>query len=275
MNKLLPNLTMLSVMGAFLLMFSSTASAASPDGAGPWADSVVTSSQGTIKNGGSVPLIRSDATQALGVAEDTTVEGTFFSLGFGGSITLEFDNTVSGGIIAVEATNPGYPNETAQVEVSADGITWVTAGSVTTDGQVSMPSQVPCAKFVRLTDTSNPENFSEETADGYDVDGVRTLDGTPCEPPGGGGNSGSSTVIINKSSTCTVSQTTVTNVQNSILNKANTGKNKIKNTVGGVNSIASGMAKAKTKVTVLGGNNTATGCGCCHNGNINVVIGAN
>lgn len=275
MNKLLPKLTLLSVVGAFVFFCSSSAYAAAPDGLGPWADSVVSSSQGLMKNGVSVPGIRSDASQALGVAEDTTIEGTFYSLGFGGSITLSFDNTVSGGVIAVEATNPGYPNETAQVEVSADGSTWVTAGSITTDGQVSMPSQVPCAKYVRITDTSNPEQFAEDTADGYDVDGVKTVDGTPCSPPEGGGNSGSSTVIINKSSTCTVSQASVTNVGNSIVNKAKTGKNKIKNTVGGTNSFVTRNAKAKTNVTVLGGNNALTGCGCCDSGNIQVVIGGN
>lgn len=276
MNYLLSKLTPLSIiLGAFLL-FTPAVLAAAPDGSGPWADSVVSTAQGLRKNGSAVVPTRSDATQALGVAEDTNAEGTFYSLGFGGSITLQFDNSVSGGVIVVEATNPGYPTETAQVSVSVDGSTWVTAGSVSTDGQVSMPESVPCARYVRITDTSNPNDFGDDTADAYDVDGVRTAEGTPCTPPGGGG---STTVVVHNSSTCTVTQSTATSALTSVVNTAKTGGNKIKNATGGSNAITSGLAKAKTKVKVKGGDNIATGCGCCDtgcsNGNVNVVISGN
>lgn len=159
------------------------AHAAAPDGAGPWADGVVTSSQGLMKNGAAVPAIRSDATSAVGVAENNTTDGNFFSLGFGGSITLSFDNPISNGIITVEATNPDYPGETATIELSADGTTWLTAGTVTQDGSVNMPETLACAKFVRITDTSDANNFTDETADGYDVDGVQTAEGEPCTVP--------------------------------------------------------------------------------------------
>jgi hypothetical protein len=182
-------LTILSV-SLSLFFFVSPAFAAAPDGLGPWADSVFSVSQGLMKNGVAVPLIRSDTTAALGVAENTpTVDSTFFSLGFGGSIVLGFDNGISSGAMVVEATvEPGYPDETARVEMSDDGITWVMAGNVIQGGTVSKPEQVACAKYVRITDTSNPAIMPDDIADGYDVDGVRatpslTLTPTPTDTP--------------------------------------------------------------------------------------------
>lgn len=168
---------------ATLAILPTSAYAAAPDGAGPWADTVVTSSQGLMKNGSPVPAPRSDATSALGVAENTTVDGTFFSLGFGGSITLSFDNLISNGVIVVEATNPDYPLEQVNIELSSDGASWINAGTIVQDGSVSMPDNLTCAKFVRITDTSNAANFTDDTADAYDVDGVQATDGEPCEIP--------------------------------------------------------------------------------------------
>jgi len=163
--------------------------AAAPDGLGPWADNVVTTTQGLRNNGTPVLAVRSDPTSALGVAENTNADGTFYSLGFGGSITLGFVNGISSGEFVVEATNNPYPNETATVEVSQDGVNYYNAGTVTQDGTVPLPSQVSCGKFVRITDTSNKALF-EPTADGYDVDGVEAQ-GLSCSTTGkmtGGGS---------------------------------------------------------------------------------------
>jgi len=184
--------------------------AAAPDGSGPWADSVVNFSQGLTKAGGVIDPIRSDASQALGVAEQTVVAGTFVSLGFGGSLTLQFDNGISNGVFVVESTNPDYPVEHAQVDLSADGSTWFSAGSVDQTGTVTQPDNLACAQYVRITDTSNSADFSEDTADAYDVDGVQATEGeactvvtptptptvtpdptaTPTQPPSNGGSSG-------------------------------------------------------------------------------------
>lgn len=184
----------LSVLGILLLAALVTNTfAAAPDGNGPWADTVVSSSQGLTKAGLPVPAGRSDPTAALGVAENDTVEPHFFSLGFRGSITLGFDNGISSGIVVVEATNPDYPVETAQVEVSEDGNTWVIAGNVERDGEVSVPSTVGCARFVRVTDTSNPDDFQEGTADAYDVDGV-SAQGENCADEGTGRMTGGGSV---------------------------------------------------------------------------------
>lgn len=164
------------------LMFTPAVAAGAPDGAGAWADEVVTTSQGMRKDGSPVLPIRSNPGAALGVAESNTVPSNFYSLGFGGSITLRFDNPISDGVVVVEATNLPYPTETALVELSADGSTWLTAGTVAADGAVNMPERLSCARFVRVTDTSNAAGFPDD-ADGYDVDGVGALAGIPCETP--------------------------------------------------------------------------------------------
>ena len=96
---------------AAALLVPTGASAAAPDGAGPWADTVVDFEQGLRKNGTPVLPERSNPTAALGEAERTNAVGTFFSLGFGGQITLGYDNNICNGSGAdldlelVETTN--------------------------------------------------------------------------------------------------------------------------------------------------------------------------
>lgn len=181
---------MKSFISALVLSFSlvalftaGIALAAASDGNGPWADEVTSSAQGLLKNGEPVPAIRSNPASALGVAENDTVDGSFFSLGFGGQITLRFDNGVRDGVIVVESTNPNYPSESARVEVSADNTSWTSAGNVTQDGQVSMPENLTCVNYVRITDTSDAAIFPDDIADGFDVDGVQAVNGEPCTTP--------------------------------------------------------------------------------------------
>jgi hypothetical protein len=174
-------------------------------------------------------------------------------------------------VIVVEATNLGYPTESASVEVSVDGSTWVSAGAVTQDGQVTVPQSLNCAKFVRITDTSNIDLFSDATADAFDVDGVQVTGETctPPPPPDNGcccgcgptsnvisGNGPGSTNVINTNCTTT---TTVTQTNNSTVISAavvlnNTGGNKIKNNSGDA-TIKTGNAKSKVKTKVGGSKN--------------------
>lgn len=136
--------------------------AAPPNGGGPAADTVVSGAQGLRKDGSAVLPARSDSSSALGVPEDAAAtEGDFFSLGFGGNLVLGFTNPIYNGagndLYVTETTYgnpPGYP-ESAMVEVSADGTTWVSAGTLTQDGAVSMPESVACAYYVRITDTTD------------------------------------------------------------------------------------------------------------------------
>lgn len=164
------------------LTFPYAVFAGAPDGAGPWADSVVSSAQGLRKDGSPVLAVRSNPQAALGVAENNTTPANFFSLGFGGNIVLKFDNPISNGVVLVEATNNPYTTETARVELSADGNSWYIAGFVSQDGSVPMPEKLSCARYARITDTSN-KNLFEDTADGYDVDGVAATQGIPCDTP--------------------------------------------------------------------------------------------
>lgn len=254
-----------------VLVVPSSVSAAAPDGLGPWADNVVSSSQGMRKNGTAVLPARSNPSAALGVAENDTNDGSFFSLGFGGSITLGFDNGISGGTLVVEATNPGYPNEKAKVEVSPDGTNWTVAGNVEADGEVSLPQSVTCAKFVRVTDTSNAADFSDDTADAYDVDGVRST-GDTCTVP-----TPTPPCDQNGKDCCAsgvkVSQKNTTVVVNAISQVGNTGGNTIKDTTGGNNKIKTGNVKNKTTIAVQGGSNIANvNNSCCSGGSTNIEI---
>ncbi len=167
--------------------------AAAPDGVGPWADTVVSASQGLRKDGSPVDVIRSDATQALGAAETTgtpddagLVNGTFFSLGFGGSIVLGFDggikNDAGFDVTVFESTNPGYQDEAIMVEASEDGSTWFLSTPVqdVRDSSYDFSPNITCAKFVRITDVTNPATF-EPTADAFDLDAVKSLH-AGCDP---------------------------------------------------------------------------------------------
>jgi uncharacterized repeat protein (TIGR01451 family) len=146
-----------------------------------WADSVVTSSQGKRKDGSPVDPLRSNPNAALGQAEYDTNSTHFFSLGFGGSITLEFDNYIvnepGDDIELVEATNEPYPDETVDVFASPDNNTWWYLGPYSKDALIDLSdysSSILYAKYIRLTDTTNPAPHNNN-ADAYDLDGVKAL----------------------------------------------------------------------------------------------------
>lgn len=160
-----------------LLLLATPVLAAAPDGFGPWADKVISAHQGLMKNGQPVPALRSNPLAALGVAENDTVDSHFYSLGFGGKITLGFKNGIKNGVMVVEATNPNYPLEKATVEVSPDKMHWFPAGTVIQDGQVNVPHRAGCVHYVRITDVSDPAIMPDAIADGYDVDGVKGTGG--------------------------------------------------------------------------------------------------
>ncbi|MCX8008611.1 MAG: hypothetical protein N3A54_02810 [Patescibacteria group bacterium] len=240
-------------------VFAGTVVAAPPDGLGPWADSVVSTQQGLRKNGTPVLPIRSNPDSALGVAENNTIEGNFYSLGFGGRIVLQFDNHQSGGVLVVESTNPNYPLEKARVEVSENGATWTTAGTVTQDGEVSVP-QGFCVKYVRITDISDPSDFSDDTADGYDVDGVM-LKGKACSPKSDGGET---TIIVKNEKVCEMKQNNTTIVSIGQSSVASTGRNIIKIGTKDHVMISTGRSGSKNSAKFTDGSNIAVNpCACC------------
>ncbi len=164
-----------------------------------WASDVEASNQQKRKDGSNVLPERSNPSSALGAND-----GVFFSLGFGGSLTLAFDTYVENqsgdDLIVYETTNGSYPLEKAAVEVSQDGSAWfpLTEEAVNTapTGLDFNETGLAWIKFVRLTDTTNSA-LHTGTADGFDVDAVKALSGVCTEPEdndgenGGGGGEGS------------------------------------------------------------------------------------
>ena len=157
----------------------------------PWAVEVESFTQGDRRDGSDVLAERSDPTLALGPAQTTGVQNDssptgFVSLGFGGEIVLKFPNGIDDGpgddIRIYEATGgSNYPVESLLVEVSGDGVDWTTItvspNEIEYDGTVEIDlNGVQTARFVRLTDTSDPADFpTRPEADGYDLDAVEAI----------------------------------------------------------------------------------------------------
>ncbi len=147
-----------------------------------WADSVVEYNEGTESDGSEIDSSRTDPNNALNEAQyDDTLN--FVSLGFGGSLILEFDNIIlneDGNDIEVVETSYGnqtcetYP-EKVTVHASQDGNNWEELGTGCLDSEFDLGS-LAWAKYVKLVDATNPEDDAfSGIVDGYDVDGVKAI----------------------------------------------------------------------------------------------------
>jgi len=153
----------------------------------PWlscyATGVLSHSQGLNSLGQSVSADRSDPTRALGAPERTGTDEpiTFFSLGFGGHIVLEFAafrNGPGADILVVNASRDSpcceeHP-EKVRVEASQDGAHWFPAEPAVgcLDSEFDL-GPLEWAKYLRLTDASDPSDPAFVAVnDGYDLDGV-------------------------------------------------------------------------------------------------------
>ena len=160
--------------------------------ANEWADSVIGGDQGKRKNGTPILAARTDPTKILGPAEtaglpsDVVPPGsTFYSLGFNvgttstRSATVSFLNNVivngpGADVRIYEVTGGVYPDETATIEASQDGISWTTlVPNAIRDEDLDLGS-LAWAKFIRVVDITPLGTFEAE-ADGYDLDAVRAL----------------------------------------------------------------------------------------------------
>ena len=141
--------------------------------------------QGLDKNNNSVADIRSNSAQALG-QPDPIINGTvnFYSLGFGGFITLMFEQPIANGpgadVKIYEATwNNGdcnaYP-ERAEIFASQDGCNFIYLTTICRTDVVDLTDQFDWALYIQIRDVSNPNQFSD-AADGYDVAGIECLNG--------------------------------------------------------------------------------------------------
>ena len=192
--------------------------AGAPDTVGPWADSVVEYQPGPRADGSAVPAPRDDPDNAVGIAEDNTLPGSFVSLGFGGRIILQFENKICNGtgeqdldLQIVEATNAGYPPERVDVYVSPDNVSYtLVASGVNKDATLGLPPSITVAQhYVKLVDVSNvadylPPNQPRLDADAYDVDGVKALVTTGCpEKVGTGRMTGGGSLFLSDGSRVT------------------------------------------------------------------------
>ncbi|MGB3607447.1 T9SS type A sorting domain-containing protein, partial [Psychroserpens sp.] len=129
-------------------------------------------------NGNAIAQDRSNPQTALGEPDRANAPGGFVSLGVEGRITLKFAGAVydaPGPDIAVFETSFSNNNpESALVEVSQDGIEWVFATELISDGTLDIGGlQLDYVSQIRITD------LGQTSGDGYDVDGVEAING--CE----------------------------------------------------------------------------------------------
>ncbi len=147
-----------------------------------YAVEVVEFNQGLQTNGQPVVLDRSDPTKALGEPDRSNAPGGFVSLGVEGSITLKFAGAVfdlPGNDIKIYETsfsgdNCGFgDDESADIELSSDGVTFIYAATICRDGEVDIASTgLNYVTQIRITSTAGTT-----TLDGYDVDGVEAING--------------------------------------------------------------------------------------------------
>lgn len=161
---------------------------------------VVSATQGLRSNGTAVLASRSNTGKMLGApqasdASTSPANNNFYSMGYNGTVTLQFPYTVLNGvgadIQAYETTfgdNPGrscasYP-EKARYEGSIDGATFFDLEAVPTaddagavlcrDGKLNIPSAYAGINYIRITDLCVLGTISG-VSDGYDVDGLLAL----------------------------------------------------------------------------------------------------
>mgnify|MGYP006278300239 CR=1 FL=1 len=160
--------------------------------------------QGLRKDTNEVLESRSNATLALGDPENSDIEAeviNFVSLGFGGTLTLGFDDRIAneeGSDFVLYETSWERNNqpqtceswpEKVNVSVSIDNQTWYEFDQICLDEQGNaffdlsdLEEPLDCITYVRLTDTSNPADFNGN-ADGYDVDGIGVIHCCPDDIP--------------------------------------------------------------------------------------------
>ena len=195
---------MLAIGGASLLLLATggTATAAGPDGPGPWTDAYEPglTNIGVRTDGSDVPAPRDDPQNAVGVAEtpggldpESTPATAFYSLGMGGTLVLRFDQPAcnqNGADLVLDIRevtlappDPKYPEETAKVSVSQNGTTWVqVASKINRDSSVSVPAGLRFVRYVRIVDTTAATGYSKRPTpgDGIDIDGVKALNIDGC-----------------------------------------------------------------------------------------------
>ncbi|MEZ5172166.1 MAG: T9SS type A sorting domain-containing protein [Bacteroidia bacterium] len=153
---------------------------------------VYNSNQGFRKDGNAVLPERSITSRVLGAADAqnpsvNAPEQFFFSLGFGGSIEIDFGYNIANGPgndIKIWESSASPNAEKARIEVSQDGLGYIPVGEVAQGGEVDFGGAfADYIRFVKIVDISNPADFSNSIyTDGYDVDAVECIHGRYVNP---------------------------------------------------------------------------------------------
>ena len=150
-----------------------------------YAEEVINFAQGLNNKGRAVHKGRSIPEKALGAPLENRF-CNFVSLGFGGEIELRMDAPVLNkdgyDFIVVETTFGvkfiscyWYP-EKARIYVSKFGVNWVDMGQTCRDGFFDLEGKTDWFQYIRIVDETDGIYFSR-FADGFDVDGVISLNG--------------------------------------------------------------------------------------------------
>lgn len=143
--------------------------------------------------------------RALGVpqASDITTPSAsynFYSLGFGGEVVVRMGNgfnNIAGVDLQIHETSFGVTTactgvnpDRIRVWVSQDNCNYILIGDFCEQGpnpiQISLPSYLPWARFVKLRDISvNRNSAATATQDGFDLDGLRGLSARTSAPASG------------------------------------------------------------------------------------------
>ncbi len=144
--------------------------------------------QGLRNNNTPVEADRSNPSAVLGYPDFNNNPGGFYSLGFGGHITIRLDGGIvdhPGNDLRISETTFNSPNpqgcanypEKAQIFVSNDNVSWYDLGIICQDGELDI-APLSCILFVKIVDVSNPNAFGNQIVDGYDVDGIQCIAST-------------------------------------------------------------------------------------------------
>lgn len=142
---------------------------------------VETFAQGTRKDGNPVNANRSNTANTLGAPDSFDTYYNFYSLGFGGTIIVEFSdyviqNPYGHELTIYETTFNGdtyetYPEKAHVWVAQSQGGPWYDLGVAYHDENLYFPEDLAWARYVMIEDISNPASFGGD-ADGYDLDAV-------------------------------------------------------------------------------------------------------
>ena len=151
--------------------------------------------QGLNSTGTSILTSRSNPSKALGIPQNVDVETgniNFFSLGFGGNITLKLQNpmeVVPTTTLSIYETTYSYNNcdtypEKAEVYVSKNNLNYFLLGETCLNNNTIFDvyqSGLDSIQYVKIVDVSDITSFSSFSfvSDGYDLDGIEVFNNGP------------------------------------------------------------------------------------------------